>query len=60
MQTLWTEHKNKLTSHELVAIVHPILDRFDAIAGLRYGTEHGLIRGQQQRPRRGRPSISRL
>jgi hypothetical protein len=59
LQTLWAEHKKKLTSRELISIVHPILDRFDAIAGLRYATEHGLISGQSQRPRRGRPRITR-
>lgn len=57
-QQLWATHKKKLTVRELIDIVYPVLDRFDAIAGLRYATEHGLISGQQQRPRRGRPRIS--
>jgi transcriptional regulator NrdR family protein len=57
-QLMWAEHKKKLTSRELVDMVYPILDRFDAIAGLRYATEHGLISGQQQKPRRGRPRIT--
>jgi transcriptional repressor NrdR len=59
VQALWTAKKKKLTSRELVDIVHPVLDRFDAIAGLRYATEHNLISGQRQSPRRGRPRITR-
>ena len=58
-QLLWAEHKKKLTTRELIDIVYPILDRFDAIAGLRYATEHGLLVGQRQAPRRGRPRITR-
>lgn len=58
VHTIWNNQNTALTGGELSAIIHPILDRFDPAAGLRYGMEHGLITSTSQaQPRRGRPRL---
>ena len=40
---------------DIIAITHQVLNRFDAVAGLQYAAQHGII--SPTRTRRGRPSI---
>jgi hypothetical protein len=59
VHTLWANRQTSITRHEFSSTVHSVLERYDAAAGLRYATEHNLIKTTAT-PRRGRPRITRL
>lgn len=43
--------------HEFVTTAHKVLERFDALAGLQYAAQHGLVTNTRKSP--GRPRLSR-
>ena len=59
VHTLWANRQTSTTRQEFTSTVHTVLERYDAAAGLRYATEHNLIKTTAA-PRRGRPRITRL
>ncbi|HEX8389987.1 MAG TPA: hypothetical protein VF597_01035 [Candidatus Saccharimonadales bacterium] len=58
-QDIQATGNNIVTQTALVELTYQTLNRFDPAAGVSYGTRHGIVGQISQRPRRGRPRLTR-
>ena len=52
IQTLAVEHPESLSSDDIAAVTHQVLDRYDKKAGMQYGLQHELLTAGSRKRKR--------